>query len=83
MIMKLKKDTQPDQNIVFWDSETEQGVLDYYVPENTLGFVIDQGKTDGKRHISFFFLDEDMQEKSIEFFGWKSFNECVEPITNN
>ena len=55
MIMKLKKDTQPDQNIVFWDSKKEQGVLDYYMPENTLGFVIDQGKTDGKRHISFFF----------------------------
>ncbi len=80
MIMKLKKDTYPDQNIVFWDLKNEHGIFDYYIPENTLGYVKDQGETDGEKHISFFFLDDD---KSIEFFGWESFYECVEPITKN
>ena len=50
------------------------------MPKNTLGFVTDQGKTNGKRHLTFSFLDQNMQEKSIEFIGWKHFNDYVEPI---
>ncbi len=86
MIVKLKKRTEPLKNkaggyeIIFWDNKKDDSVLNYYMPKNTLGFVSDQGKTNGKRHLTFYFLDQNMKEKSIEFIGWKHFNEYVEPI---
>ena len=83
ILSKLKQDTEPNENIVFWDSKTEQGVQEYYMPEDTYGFIVDQGKTDGQRHLSFFFLDDYMQEKSIEFFGLDTFDKYVETIVVN
>ena len=80
MIVKLKKRTEPLENkaggyeIIFWDHKKDDSVLNYYMPKNTLGFVT------GKRHLTFSFLDQNMQEKSIEFIGWKHFNDYVEPI---
>lgn len=76
MLYRLKKNIEPNYNIVFFDSKREKVVEGLYVQEGVIGELIDQGKTDNKRHLSFWF-DEN---KSIEFFGWKHFKKYLEPI---
>tara|TARA_R100000656_G_scaffold114046_1_gene86384 strand:+ start:402 stop:800 length:399 start_codon:yes stop_codon:yes gene_type:complete len=83
---KLKKDITPIErehggyDIIFWDSKKDDAVNDYFMPKGTLGYLVNQGKTNGKRHLTFWFADETMENKSIEFFGWKHLKEYVEPI---
>ena len=85
---KLKKDIRPKENknggyeILFWDSIKDDAVFDTYVSKDTVGYIVDQGKVVGskKRHLTFWFADETMENKSIEFFGWKHLKEYVEPI---
>ena len=63
MLYRLKKDIEPKHNIVFFDSEIEEVVEGVYVDEGVIGEVVDQGKTNNKRHLAFWF-DEN---KSINF----------------
>ena len=76
MLYRLKKDIEPKHNIVFFDSEIEEVVEGVYVDEGVIGEVVDQGKTNNKRHLAFWF-DEN---KSINFLGWKHLEESLEAI---
>ena len=76
MLYRLKKDIEPKHNIVFFDSKKEKVVENLYVQEGVIGELIDQGKTDNKRHLSFFFEEN----KSINFLGWKHLEEYLEVI---
>nr|BAR20299.1 hypothetical protein [uncultured Mediterranean phage uvMED] len=76
MLYRLKKDIEPKHNIVFFDSEIEEVVEGVYVDEGVIGEVVDQGKTNNKRHLAFWF-DKD---KSINFLGWKHLEEYLEAI---
>ena len=76
MLYRLKKDIEPKHNIVFFDSEIEEVVEGFYVDEGVIGELVDQGKTNNKRHLSFWFEEN----KSINFLGWKHFKEYLEPI---
>ena len=76
MLYRLKKDIEPKHNIVFFDSEIEEVVEGVYVDEGVIGEVVDQGKTNNKRHLAFWF-DEN---KSINFLGWKHLEEYLEAI---
>tara|TARA_B100000131_G_C17624476_1_gene413275 strand:- start:61 stop:336 length:276 start_codon:yes stop_codon:yes gene_type:complete len=76
MLYRLKKDIRPTENIAFFDSDKNDFVDGFYVENGVIGELIDQGKSCNKRHLTFWFD----REKSIEFFGWKHFQEYLEPI---
>ena len=75
-----KKITSDNCGVVFWDSINEEAVENVFVKKGTEGYLIDQGKTNGKRHITFWFYNKYMEGKSIEFFGWKHVKKFLEPI---
>jgi len=76
MLYRLKKDVRPNENILFFDSDKEEVVDGFYLESGVIGELINQGKSNNKRHLSFWFD----REKSVEFFGWKHFREYLEPI---
>ena len=76
MLYRLKKNVRPNENILFFDSDKEEVVDGFYLAKGVIGELVNQGKSNNKRHLSFWFD----REKSVEFFGWKHFKEYLEPI---
>ncbi len=76
MLYRLKKDVIPNENILFFDSDKGEVVDGFYLASGVIGELVNQGKSNNKRHLSFWFD----REKSVEFFGWKHFKEYLEPI---
>ncbi len=76
MLYRLKKNVRPNENILFFDSDKGEVVDGFYLAKGVIGELVNQGKSNNKRHLSFWFD----REKSVEFFGWKHFKEYLEPI---
>ena len=68
-------------DIIFWDMKKNKNTEDQYtMPKGTLGFIVDAGKINNKRCLTFWFLEPDMENKCIIFVGIKHFNKYCKKI---
>lgn len=80
---QIKKNISANEtNVVFWDHYEDKAVKNVTAEKNHNGFLIDNGKVDGQRLITFWYLDEDMDYYSINFFGWKTVTKFLKKIKN-
>ena len=78
---KIKKNISSNEyNVVFWDHHKDQEIKNVIAKKGDYGFLKDNGKVDGQRLITFWFLDEEMEYYSINFFGWKTVSKFLQKV---